>query len=467
MEITEERRNQVIDHVKALLAEVLDSRIVGKGQLQQLLVQLNHELNKLDAKDFTDHSTFFRLRARVGHYASASTFAVHEMIREVRELAASLDTYKPNEPKIVHHGDKTMKVILTWSKPFSKQLALFLRDWLPEVLPGVKTWVSSEDIQKGKKWFPELMKQFEQTWFLITCITTENVSSPWVYYEVGLIASKQDEGTICPYLVGVQPSAISATPISQFQCTEATKDETWKLILSINTELKDNGHNDQLLEVNFKNHWPKLKTKLEKIISEMGSADEEVAEVHQQVEPELKEPAKKLLLAALKDKHGKIMCIGTMQGVHIQVGGIQMCPSQEPREVAKWKGAVSELHRFGYIEDRAGKGEVFSVTDSGFVRAERLQADDPIQSLPAEAKKILEVASKSQDGYVHFIPNDAGPQLMSGGVQFITDSDPKNRANWIHAYELLVGLGLLEATTYDSIVQMSKKGYEVAKELFS
>src|SRR5581483_7457601 len=56
-----------------------------------------------------------------------------------------------------------MNVILTWSQTHSHDIALYLREWLAEVLPGVKPWVSSEDIQKGKKWFEELMTQFGAT----------------------------------------------------------------------------------------------------------------------------------------------------------------------------------------------------------------------------------------------------------------------------------------------------------------
>ena len=178
------------------------------------------------------------------------------------------------------------------------------------VVPGIeKPWVSSEDIQKGKKWFPELMTKFQDTFFSITCITAENVHSPWVYYEVGLIASKQDEGIVCPYLVGVPMKLVAGTPLAEFQCTEADKNDTWKLILSINTELKDRGHDPKVLEGNFKSQWPKLKNKLDKIISDMGEIEEEVTEVHQPKRPELRDASKKLLLAAVQDEHGMIITI--------------------------------------------------------------------------------------------------------------------------------------------------------------
>jgi len=70
------------------------------------------------------------------------------------------------------------KGILTWSGSASHQIASFFRDWLKTVLPGIDPWISDEDIAKGKKWFPELMKQLSKTGVSITFITPANVKSP-------------------------------------------------------------------------------------------------------------------------------------------------------------------------------------------------------------------------------------------------------------------------------------------------
>jgi len=43
------------------------------------------------------------------------------------------------------------------------------------------------------------------------------------------------------------------------------------------------------------------------------------------------------------------------------------------RSEARWKGAVVELNRLGLTEDRAGKGEVFFVTDDGYRVADLLR----------------------------------------------------------------------------------------------
>jgi hypothetical protein len=42
------------------------------------------------------------------------------------------------------------QVFVSWSRPFSRQVAELLYTWLPHVLLGVRPWMSSEDIAKGK-----------------------------------------------------------------------------------------------------------------------------------------------------------------------------------------------------------------------------------------------------------------------------------------------------------------------------
>jgi len=71
-----------------------------------------------------------------------------------------------------------MKVFISWSGPFSKQVAELLRDWVGDVLQGVQPWISSEDIEKGSFWFGEISNQLAETSFGIICLTTENKDAP-------------------------------------------------------------------------------------------------------------------------------------------------------------------------------------------------------------------------------------------------------------------------------------------------
>ena len=68
-----------------------------------------------------------------------------------------------------------MKIFISWSGSVSHQMAINLREWLPSILGGVETWVSSEDIHKGTRWSDELAKQLTETSFGIVCIDPSNI----------------------------------------------------------------------------------------------------------------------------------------------------------------------------------------------------------------------------------------------------------------------------------------------------
>ena len=120
-----------------------------------------------------------------------------------------------------------MDILFSWSRTASHDTALFLKDWFTEVLPGCKPWVSSEDIAKGKPWWDELHTFLGTAKVAVIIVTPENVQSPWLYYEAGIIAAKlRDGASVCPYLVGVSGKLIQGTPLAAYQSTESDKSDT-------------------------------------------------------------------------------------------------------------------------------------------------------------------------------------------------------------------------------------------------
>jgi hypothetical protein len=87
--------------------------------------------------------------------------------------------------------------------------------------------------------------------------------------------------------------------------------------------------------------------------------------------PTLGDSARELLVEASKDRQGAIMSLQTMEGSHVQTNGRDFIRGGARAE-AQWRSAVAELDRLGLIEDRAGKNEVFFVTDEGYRVAELL-----------------------------------------------------------------------------------------------
>lgn len=88
--------------------------------------------------------------------------------------------------------------------------------------------------------------------------------------------------------------------------------------------------------------------------------------------PDLSEAARELLLEAVQDPGGAIMRLGTMSGTHVQTNRRSFVEGGNLRSAAQWRRAVDELHSLGLLEDRAGKGEVFFVTDTGYRAADLL-----------------------------------------------------------------------------------------------
>lgn len=259
-----------------------------------------------------------------------------------------------------------MDLLLTWSGTPSHEIATFFRDWLPQVVPDIQPWISSEDIAKGRKWFHELTTQMAKTNISITFITPGNVRSPWIFYEIGFIAAKLEAGIVYPYLIGVEGGLIKDSPIGQFQYTEANKEDTLRLIQSINKDLGVKGHNPKLIEGNFNSLWPKLKRQLDKLIAASPPVVAEVTATEPSIEEQLSSEARQLLVEAAQDRHGQIMYNVTSVGTSIQTNSRNLVEEQTPRPIATWKAALDELIEFGLAEAVGHKGTVFKVTRGGY-----------------------------------------------------------------------------------------------------
>lgn len=109
------------------------------------------------------------------------------------------------------------------------------------------------------------------------------------------------------------------------------------------------------------------------------SANEDDAIPSQRNAPSLTAAAQELLFEASKDPNGTIMQIGTLDGTHVQTNNREFVVSDNARSEAKWRSAVDELHNAGLVEDRAGKGELFFITDSGYDAADILGNPSQVQ----------------------------------------------------------------------------------------
>ncbi len=66
------------------------------------------------------------------------------------------------------------QVFISWSGEPSRSIARALGNWLRGVAQHVRTWVSDEVIETGRRWSEEIVKALDETDFGIVCVTAEN-----------------------------------------------------------------------------------------------------------------------------------------------------------------------------------------------------------------------------------------------------------------------------------------------------
>lgn len=167
-----------------------------------------------------------------------------------------------------------MKLFISWSGKKSHQLAGVFRDWLPEVIQILEPWMSAEDIDKGKRWSSDIASQLNDSQFGIICLTRENQNSSWILFEAGALSKALDKSFVCPYLLDIEPLDLTG-PLVQFQATRSTKEDTKKLLFTINKALGGKSLNSTRVESAFERCWPDFEQKL----SEISNSEEETKDV--------------------------------------------------------------------------------------------------------------------------------------------------------------------------------------------
>jgi hypothetical protein len=140
-----------------------------------------------------------------------------------------------------------------------------LKDWLETHFSGhgISAFVSSE-IQKGSLWLPAVNAELRQADAGLVCLTAQSLDSDWVLFEAGAlstaVALRTGEARIFTYLLGVDPAALPG-PLSVYQSTVATMEDTFRLINSLLSPLEPS----QMSVGDFAPAWDDLWRKLQQI----------------------------------------------------------------------------------------------------------------------------------------------------------------------------------------------------------
>ena len=158
-----------------------------------------------------------------------------------------------------------MKVFISWSGSLSKQVAELLSAWIEDVLQGVETWISTEDIEKGSIWFSDISDQLAEISAGIICLSRENIDAPWIYFEAGALSKGLLKNRVCPFLISLSTTDLKP-PLSMFNLTQPKKDDMLKLIKTINSARKEKTLKEERLEKTFNLWWDEFHTKYQAIL---------------------------------------------------------------------------------------------------------------------------------------------------------------------------------------------------------
>jgi hypothetical protein len=148
-----------------------------------------------------------------------------------------------------------------------------------DVLPALKDQVFvSTQLEKGVRWFEEIVRALEGAEAGILCITSENLCSPWLHFEAGALAKglhaspavasgrspKTLQNRIFTFLHGISAASLDG-PLAHYQSTTTTREDTWSLIKALAQVLTPAGDLEKSLSQRFKTCWPAFENDLKAI----------------------------------------------------------------------------------------------------------------------------------------------------------------------------------------------------------
>jgi hypothetical protein len=148
----------------------------------------------------------------------------------------------------------------------AKRSRNFYRLGLRTCFKGTKAWLSEADIDKGKIWFGAITEQLSDTGVGILCLTLENRYSPWILFEAGALSKGLSESRVCPFLIDLQQGDL-LPPLSHFNGTLPKKEDTLKLVKTINGARGGEPLQDDKLLKSFNRCWSEFEEPFNEILA--------------------------------------------------------------------------------------------------------------------------------------------------------------------------------------------------------
>jgi hypothetical protein len=161
-----------------------------------------------------------------------------------------------------------MGVFISWSgkNSISYNVAMLLRDWLPNVILTIKPFVSDVDIDAGSQWASQMFQALKETQVGIICVTRTNQAEPWINFEAGALANAMESSRVCPLLIDVRPADVTG-PITTLQMQTLDKDGLLSVLKVLNQYCGSQPLTDEALRKAFEKWWEDFGTGLAQIVS--------------------------------------------------------------------------------------------------------------------------------------------------------------------------------------------------------
>ena len=160
-------------------------------------------------------------------------------------------------------------IFICWSRPRGGRLAELCRDLLGRTIPKLKPRIfASPQIEKGARWFEEVLRQLEAAKVGIICLTPESLESPWLHFEAGALlrgmhaapgGNEPVQNRAFTFLYDVEPAALGG-PLAQYQSTSAIRADTRSMLVSIARAMEIEW--DSRIEKRFSVAWTRFEQEL-------------------------------------------------------------------------------------------------------------------------------------------------------------------------------------------------------------
>jgi hypothetical protein len=158
-----------------------------------------------------------------------------------------------------------MNAFISWSGSRELSIARAIKEWLTEVVPTVRPFMSPE-LPKGQAWFDALAAELKGAQIALMCLAPPRVAGEWQLVEAGAIWKAAARGGLFPLCFGIRETDVPE-PLRAFQLTYFDKEDFERLAVAVaklarQAEGWTAGHAQA-----FERCWPALKARVEDALS--------------------------------------------------------------------------------------------------------------------------------------------------------------------------------------------------------